>query len=81
MLGSQIHVLLLGAMSVSFKPTLPVVFNVWHMTTSQVQRAAGFIWLTGRALDQRRMEYFSGTADTRGVLLAMEGYSTGDGGY
>ncbi|NUT36326.1 MAG: hypothetical protein HOV79_24995 [Hamadaea sp.] len=51
------------------------------MTTSQIQRAADFVWLTGRALDQRRMEYFTGAADARGVLLALDGYSTGDGGY
>jgi hypothetical protein len=51
------------------------------MTHSRLQRAADFVWLTGRVLDQRRMEYFNGTTDARGVLLAMEGYSTGDGGY
>lgn len=46
------------------------------MTTSQVQRAADFIWLTGRVLDQRRMAYFRGEAGADGVLRALAAYAT-----
>jgi hypothetical protein len=46
-----------------------------------LQRAAAFVWLTGRVLDQRRLAYFTGQEDREGVLAALAGYVTGDGGY
>jgi hypothetical protein len=46
-----------------------------------VDRAATFIWLTGRVLDQRRMGYLRGDRDREGVLAALDAYATADGGY
>lgn len=53
------------------------------MDATTVRRAAAFVWLTGRVLDQRRMAHFTGgTGETRaGVLAALDAYATGDGGY
>jgi hypothetical protein len=46
-----------------------------------VRRAADFVWLTGRVLDQRRLAYLTGDSDRDGVLAALAGYATPDGGY
>ncbi|NUO61215.1 MAG: hypothetical protein HOV78_31525 [Hamadaea sp.] len=53
------------------------------MSTAQVQRAAEFIWLTGRVLDQRRLEYYLDESRTarEGVLAALAGFATSDGAY
>jgi hypothetical protein len=50
------------------------------MDATMVQRAAAFVWLTGRVLDQRRMAQFQGQ-DSADVLAALDAYATGDGGY
>jgi hypothetical protein len=52
-----------------------------RLTTQMRQRAATFVWLTGRVLDQRRMAHFTGDGDAAGVLAALDGYATADGGY
>lgn len=47
-----------------------------------VERAAGFLWTTGRVLEQRRFAWhFLGAGGPDGVLAALEAYRTGDGGY
>jgi hypothetical protein len=52
-----------------------------RLTAEMWQRAATFIWLTGRVLDQRRLAYLTGDGDAAGVLAALDGYATTDGGY
>jgi hypothetical protein len=52
-----------------------------RLTADMWQRAAAFIWLTGRVLDQRRLAYLTGEGDAGGVLAALDGYATTDGGY
>jgi hypothetical protein len=52
-----------------------------RLTAATTEAATGFIWLTGRVLDQRRMANLNGGGDRDGVLAALEAYRTGDGGY
>ena len=71
-------------MAVLFKPAgagLPSVEGMTRLTAEMRERAAGFVWLTGRVLDQRRMAYFTGEDDAAGVLTALASYATVDGGY
>lgn len=51
-----------------------------RLTTEIHERAAGFIWLTGRVLDQRRLLAFQGHA-AAGVERALAAHATDDGGY
>jgi hypothetical protein len=46
-----------------------------------MRRAAAFVWLTGRVLDQRRLAHFTGEGGTDGVLRALDAYETSDGGH
>jgi hypothetical protein len=46
-----------------------------------LERAADFVWLTGRVLDQRRLAHLTGDAGAAGVLAALDGYAVGDGGH
>ncbi|HEX2144699.1 MAG TPA: hypothetical protein VHG10_09345 [Glycomyces sp.] len=52
-----------------------------RITETMIERAAEFIWLTGSALDQRRMALALGVGDTAAVLRALEAYRTADGGF
>lgn len=51
-----------------------------RLTTEMIEHASTFIWLTGRAVDQRRLVYFTG-GGPGGVLAALGAHATGDGGY
>jgi len=57
------------------------VERMTRLTSPMRQRAATFIWLTGRVLDQRRLAHLTGEGDAAGVLAALDGYATADGGY
>ncbi|MEU5156367.1 hypothetical protein [Glycomyces sp. NPDC021274] len=52
-----------------------------RITDTMTERAAEFIWLTGSALDQRRLEHLLGEGDRDAVLTALAGHRTADGGY
>jgi hypothetical protein len=52
-----------------------------RLTVPMLRRAAEFIWLTGRVLDQRRLAHFTGAAGSDGVVAALDAYAVGDGGY
>ncbi|GLI03736.1 hypothetical protein [Phytohabitans aurantiacus] len=45
------------------------------------RRAAAFVWLTGRVLDQRRLAHFTGGNGVDEVLRALDAYETSDGGH
>ncbi|MFG3341926.1 hypothetical protein [Glycomyces sp. NPDC048151] len=52
-----------------------------RITETMTDRAAEFIWLTGTALDQRRMEHLLGAGDRVAILTALAAHRTADGGY
>jgi len=52
-----------------------------RLTVPAVRRAAEFIWLTGRVLDQRRMAHFTGGGEGAAVAASLDAHAVGDGGY
>jgi hypothetical protein len=46
-----------------------------------LERAATFLWTSGRVLEQRRFEVLFGGADGAGLVAALSAYRTGDGGF
>lgn len=52
-----------------------------RITEDMIERAAGFVWLTGSALDQRRWQRRFGEAGRDAVLAALAAYRTVDGGF
>jgi hypothetical protein len=49
---------------------------------NMVDKAARFLWTSGRVLEQRRFAYlFGGESDRGGVLTALDAYRSPDGGY
>jgi hypothetical protein len=52
-----------------------------RLTGPMLHKAATFVWLTGRVLDQRRMAYLTGEENRAGVLAALDGYAVAGGGY
>jgi hypothetical protein len=52
-----------------------------RITETMTERAAEFIWLTGTALDQRRLALLLGDGDRDAVLTALAAHRTADGGY
>ncbi|NUP46855.1 MAG: hypothetical protein HOW97_06005, partial [Catenulispora sp.] len=48
---------------------------------SVLDRAATFLWTSGRVLEQRRFEVLFGGADGAGLVAALAAYRTGDGGF
>ena len=51
------------------------------MTQEMLARAEGFVWLTGRVLDQRRFAYHFGSGSAVGVRSALDAYHAPDGGF
>lgn len=50
--------------------------------SSALERAAAFLWTSGRVLEQRRFEVlFGGVPDGSGLVAALAAYRTPDGGY
>ena len=52
-----------------------------RMTQEMLAGAEGFVWLTGRVLDQRRFAYHFGSGPAAGVRSALEAYHAPDGGF
>lgn len=52
-----------------------------RITDTMTDRAAEFIWLTGNALEQRRLALLLGGGDRDAVRTALAAYRTADGGY
>ncbi|MCW6010399.1 hypothetical protein K1W54_38510 [Micromonospora sp. CPCC 205371] len=52
-----------------------------RLNPDMLRRAAEFVWLTGRVLDQRRLAHFTGEGGPDEVLRALDAYQTGDGGH
>lgn len=52
-----------------------------RITDHMTERAAEFIWLTGTALDQRRLEHLRGDGDRDALLTALAAHRTADGGF
>ena len=50
-------------------------------TREMLARAEGFVWLTGRVLDQRRFAYQFGSGSADGVRRALDAYHAPDGGF
>lgn len=51
-------------------------------SASALERAAAFVWTSGRVLEQRRFELlFGGAPDGSGLAAALAAYRTPDGGY
>ncbi|MFD0330000.1 hypothetical protein ACFQZC_21815 [Streptacidiphilus monticola] len=55
------------------------------LNESMLDRAGRFLWTSGRVLEQRRFAWHFGgpaePADREGLLAALDGYRTPDGGY
>jgi hypothetical protein len=52
-----------------------------RMTREMLARAEGFVWFTGRVLDQRRFAYHFGSGSADGVRRALDAYHAPDGGF
>src|SRR5215469_18582983 len=52
-----------------------------RMTREMLARAEGFVWLTGRVLDQRRFACHFGSGSADGVRRALDAYHAPDGGF
>jgi hypothetical protein len=52
-----------------------------RLTDTITERAAAFIWLTGNALEQRRLALLLGSGDRDAVRTALDAHRTADGGY
>jgi hypothetical protein len=52
-----------------------------RVTQEMVARAEGFVWLTGRVLDQRRFAYHFGSGTAAGVRSALDAYRAPDVGF
>ncbi len=57
------------------------VKGMGRINDTMTERAAEFIWLTGSALDQRRMALWLGAGERDAVLAALAGHRTADGGF
>lgn len=74
-------------MAGTFKNFRPAVgsFGRMNQNTSEagsvLDRAATFLWTSGRVLEQRRFEVLFGGADGAGVVSAVAAYRTADGGF
>ncbi|MFD5563903.1 hypothetical protein [Kitasatospora griseola] len=48
---------------------------------STIERAAGYLWTSGRVLEQRRFTHLFDAPDPAGVLAALDAHRTPDGGW
>jgi hypothetical protein len=66
----------------SFKTRHPIGRTVSHMSDSdRLARAEQFIWNHARVLEQHLFRHHFHAPDRAGVLAALAGYATADGGY
>ncbi|MDX6739217.1 hypothetical protein [Actinocorallia sp. A-T 12471] len=51
------------------------------LSETVIESAGGFLWTSGRVLEQRRFAYLFGSGTASGVLAALDAYADEEGGY